>query len=55
MSKFKKFQEKLQREGYSRDQAQRIAAVEGAKAHGWAWMEQKAQESRQRNAEEHHA
>jgi hypothetical protein len=54
MSKFKKFQDKLQREGYSRDSAQRIAAAEGAKAHGWEWMSKKAAEARKRN-KEHHA
>ena len=53
MSKFKKFQQKLEREGYSEKSAKRIAAVEGAKKYGWEGMAEKAAEARRRH-EAHH-
>ncbi len=46
MSKFKRFVEKLKSEGYSKESARKIAAVEGAKKYGWRGMEQRAQEAR---------
>jgi hypothetical protein len=46
MRKFKKFTAKLRAEGYSQTSARKIAAVEGAKAHGWKWMERRSAEAR---------
>lgn len=46
-SRFKKFTEKLRAEGYGKDSARRIAAVEGAKKYGWHGMAERAAHSRE--------
>jgi hypothetical protein len=51
-SKFSKFRAKLQREGYSRKSATKIAAVEGAKKYGWEGMAERSAASRERHRTE---
>jgi hypothetical protein len=48
-SKFSKFRAHLEREGYSRNSATRIAASEGAKRYGWEGMAERAAASRRRH------
>lgn len=46
-SKFDKFVAKLRSEGYGKDSARRIAAVEGAKKYGWRGMAERSAAARE--------
>lgn len=50
MSKFDRFVGKLRAEGYGKNSARKIAAVEGAKKYGWRSMEERSQAARARHA-----
>lgn len=55
MSKFKKFVEKLRKEGYSEKSAENIAASEGDKKYGVEAMARKSAQSRARHEARHAA